>query len=424
MRRLWLVPVVLLPLHYAIAQQAPAAPSNDGLQLLARVAQHYADAKSYLIESTEEENRSNPYSRDWQKTILIAAEAPGGRYRFEGRGPAGSAIKVSDGKTVWREHVDEDRYTLEPVSADQGTAGGPVPMVEMAMMNARFVKDRLAGMAKDLKSAELLPEATLDIAGKPVICLVVHLRNADLKRPNPNLVAEKTIWIDKQREVVLKTEEHTTGRIFINSPVTQEQTIVTSYTNTVLNDPIPDSAFTFVPPKSSHLIAAFPDAMEGMGTQSMAGDTVPSLKFKAADGKTVAIESFRGKPVLIDFWATWCAPCVAAMPKLAALYNEGKDKGLVLISVDQDEDPAKAADLLAKKGYAWPNFHDGDGAIEKLMGSSPIPRLVLVDPQGRIVYDGAGADENRLRKHISQLGPEFRDLAPKAPQPAPCVAAK
>ena len=115
----------------------------------------------------------------------------------------------------------------------------------------------------------------------------------------------------------------------------------------------------------------------------MTGDQVPSLKLKSADGKVVALDSFRGKPVLLDFWATWCGPCVAALPQLAQIYQEAKDKGLVLLTVDQDEEANTAAKFLAKKGYTWPNFHDGDGEIEKLVGSSGIPRTMLVDAQGK-----------------------------------------
>ena len=425
MQRLSFVPaIILLVVTGALAAQPTLAPSPDGLQLLKRVAQHYADAKSYLIESTEENNMSSQYSRDWQKTDLVAAEAPGGRYHFEGHGQLGSALRISDGKTEWKEHMDEGRYTAEPVSTSDKPAPGMAAMAESAAANAQFLKQRLAAMARDLKSAELLPDATLEVAGKPVVCAVVRVRSADLQRPNPNFSTEKTIWIDKQREVVVKTEEHNSGTITVNMHVKQEQTVVDLYTNTVLDSAAPDSLFTFVAPASARLIAAFPDPMESMGGESMAGDIVPALKFKGTDGKLVPIETYRGKPMLIDFWATWCAPCVAAMPRLADIYKDGKDKGLLLVSVDQDQDAAKAADLLAKKGYTWPNFHDGDGEIEKLMGSSPIPRVVLVDAQGRIIYDGTGADENRLRRHIAALGPEFHDLAPKPPQPAPCVAAK
>jgi thiol-disulfide isomerase/thioredoxin len=424
MRRLFYVPAALLLLRAAVAvsQPIPAAPASGGLELLQRVAQHYADTKSYYIESSEEINLSSQYDRDWQKAVLIAAEAPGGQFYFDGRGHVGSAIKVSDGKSVWKYHVEEGRYTAGPATAAT-SATGPVPMAEMTLMNAQSTRERLADLAKDLKSADLLPETTLDVAGQPVICAVIRVRNADFKRANPNYSVENTIWIDKQREIVVKIEERAGGQLMFNVRTREDRDAVTSYTKTVLDGPVPASLFKFEPPAGAVLIADFPDPRESFGP-SMTGDTVPALKFKTADGKAVAIESFRGKPVLIDFWATWCAPCVASMPKLAEIYKEGKDKGLVMISVDQDQEASKAVDFLAKKGYEWPNFHDGNGEIEKLMGSGGIPRTVLVDAKGQIVYDGTGMDENHLRTHLAKLGPEFRDLSPKAPQPAPCVASK
>jgi thiol-disulfide isomerase/thioredoxin len=124
--------------------------------------------------------------------------------------------------------------------------------------------------------------------------------------------------------------------------------------------------------------------------------------------------------VLIDFWATWCNPCVAALPQLAKIYQEGKDKGLIMLSVDRDEEAKTATDFLSKKGYIWPNFHD-DGDIEKLMGSSGIPRMVLIDAQGKIVYDRTGSNETELRTEIAKLGSEYASLRPK-PKQAPCAA--
>jgi len=149
----------------------------------------------------------------------------------------------------------------------------------------------------------------------------------------------------------------------------------------------------------------------------------PDFALKDADGRTVHLAEYKGKVVLLDFWATWCGPCVAMLPQMAKIYQEGKDKGLVLLGVDQDEDAATAASFLAKKGYAWANFHDGDGEIEKLMGPAPLPRVVLVDAQGQIVYDGMGMNEKQLRTQLARLGPEFAEMAPK-PEPAPCPAAK
>jgi thiol-disulfide isomerase/thioredoxin len=120
---------------------------------------------------------------------------------------------------------------------------------------------------------------------------------------------------------------------------------------------------------------------------NLIGDRVPSLKFKAVDGTLTPVESFRGKTVLIGLWATWCSPCVAALPGLAKLAEEGKEKGLVLITVDRDEDPNKAAAYIKEKGLTLTNFPDGDGQIKFMLGSSPLPRELIVDRVGWVVVD-------------------------------------
>jgi thiol-disulfide isomerase/thioredoxin len=405
-----------------IAQTTPTAPSSDALDLLQRVAQHYADAKSYYIESTEEVSATGEYSRIWEKTVRTAAEAEGNRSYFEGRGNMGGAIIVTDGKTVWKYHIGEHRYTVKPVSALNSGKPEISAMSEVAIMNAQNLRRVLGNLAKPLKSAEFLPEATLTVNDLPVVCQVVRVRNTDQKRPT-SYVSEKTIWIDKQHEIILKIVEH--DHPIWTSPATYmhvDRETKTSYENTVLDGPVRESLFTFVPPADAHQILQFPDPVESMSGGGMTGDPIPALKFKGADGKVVTIDSYRGKPVLLDFWATWCGPCVAGFPQLAKVYEEAKDKGLVLISIDRDEDAATATNFFAKKGYTWPEFHDGSGEIEKLMGSTGIPRLVLVDAEGQITYDGDG-DDKKLRTHLAKLGPEFQDLAPK-PIAVPCAPAQ
>ena len=115
--------------------------------------------------------------------------------------------------------------------------------------------------------------------------------------------------------------------------------------------------------------------------------------------------------------------CQSRTPQLAKVYQEAKDNGLILLTVDQDEEADTAAEFLAKKGYNWPNFHDGDGEIERLVGSSVIPRTMVVDAQGMITYDSVGMNEDQLRTEIAKLGPEYAALLPK-PKQTPCVASE
>jgi thiol-disulfide isomerase/thioredoxin len=423
MRRSLLVSAVLAGICSAVAfaQAATSMPSSDGLELLQRVAQHYSDAKSYYIVSVEERATTTEYSRHWEKTLLNAAVVPGNRYYYEGRSTGRRSVKVGDGKTVWTYRVEEHRYTAKPVeTASPRAVIGPS---EMALWEAENLRKSLGTLAESLKSAERLPDAVLIVDGHEVPCDVVRIRNSDQKRVSPNYTFDKSIWIDKSQQTVMKTIEHAhTYLLGGQARIPIEEEITTTFPTAELNGPVHENLFNFIPPSDAKLVQDFPDPTKDSGGPNLAGAQAPSLKLKSADGKVIPLESFRGKSVLIDFWATWCGPCVAALPQLAQIYQEAKDKGLVLISVDQDEEPKTAADFWSKKGYTWPNFHD-DGAIETLMGSAGVPRTVLIDAQGKVVYDRAGYSEEDLRTEIAKLGPQYAPLSPK-PKETPCIASK
>lgn len=412
--------LTMIGAEVVFAQSAPSPGPSEGLELLKHVAQHYAEAKSYYIESVEENTSSTEYSHSWQRTVLTAAEAPGNRFHYEGHTSGSSAIKAADGKTVWTYRLDEHQYTAKPQPSVVSAQQKAVPMSEGTVWRAEHLIKQWSDLVKTLKSADRLGDATLKVNGHEVRCSVVHLQNSDKKRVQPNWAFDETIWIDKTSETVLRTIIHMDD--YLDRVPIQEE-IITTFATTELNGQVRENLFTFTPPPDARLVADFPDPAKAVGNVNLAGKPAPSLKLRSEDGKVVALDSFRGKPVLLDFWATWCGPCVAALPKLAQIYQEAKDKGLVLLTVDQDEEANTAAEFLAKKGYAWRNFHDGDGEIERLVGSTGIPRTMLVDGQGKIAYDAEGMDEDELRKEIAKLGPEYALLLPK-PKVVPCAASR
>ncbi len=394
---------------------------SEGLDLLTQVSKKYADAKSYYVESTKEKSSSGEFSRIWRKTLLIAAEAPGGSYHYEGKFDFGSAMRIADGQTVWTYQENDHRYTAKPEVPDDSNAPKIIRISENALFEAEHLRKQLSTMADSLKSAELLPDATLRLEGHDVVCNVVRVRSSDQKRPPARRSFEKTIWIEKKNQVVLKISDQEQTYMSVpgggDVPISEE--ITTLYTNTTLDAPPRDDLFHFVPLPSAKLVAEFPDPAQ-VGS-SLTGEQLPSLKLKSSDGKVVAVESFQGKPVLIDVWATWCAPCVSGMPKLAKLYDETKNKGLVFLSVDLDEEASTGTDFLNKRGYGWANFHD-EGEVEKLIGPAGVPRVLLMDDHGRVLYDGR-ADEDKLRMEIAKLGPQYASLR-TSPQQAPCATPK
>ena len=114
------------------------------------------------------------------------------------------------------------------------------------------------------------------------------------------------------------------------------------------------------------------------------------LQFTALDGRTVDTAKWRGKVVLVDYWATWCVPCIEAMPHLKELYAKYHDRGLEVVNISVDNANARDAlvKLVAKLELPWPQFFDGKAQQTEYAvryGVQPIPHVLLAGPDGMIV---------------------------------------
>ena len=131
----------------------------------------------------------------------------------------------------------------------------------------------------------------------------------------------------------------------------------------------------------------------------------PAWKLKDLQGKEVSSADFKGKVVVVDFWATWCPPCRAEIPGYIALQKKYADKGLVIIGISVDEDGAKAVAPFAKaKGINYPVLLFNDDVVAAFGGIEGIPTTFLIDQDGNIRDKKVGvADEADYEKRIVQL---------------------
>ncbi len=135
----------------------------------------------------------------------------------------------------------------------------------------------------------------------------------------------------------------------------------------------------------------------------MVGKPSPPLKFKALDGREVDLEQLRGKVVLLDFWATWCPPCLEELPHVRDAYERFKAQGLEVIGVSFDADRARLEDIVKRENIAWPQYFDGggrDAAPGKVFGIRHWPSMWLLDRNGVVRFISAGAG---LDRKVSQL---------------------
>ena len=144
------------------------------------------------------------------------------------------------------------------------------------------------------------------------------------------------------------------------------------------------------------------------------GTIAPDFSATTADGKAVHLSDFKGKPVVLDFWSTWCGPCQRSMPHLEKVYEQVKDKDVVVLGVCVWDDKA-AYDkwVAAKKGvYTFmtafdPAGRDNDTSIaNQLYNVSGIPTQYVIDKDGKVAASSVGYDEtdHRLESALGALG--------------------
>lgn len=132
----------------------------------------------------------------------------------------------------------------------------------------------------------------------------------------------------------------------------------------------------------------------------------PDVTFTTLDGQRVDLTSLRGKPILVNFWATTCVGCVAEMPHLAELYEEFNAEGFEIVGVAMYYDPPnQVLELTRQREVPYPISLDVDGQIGKAFGDvSLTPTSFLVDPNGKIVFHKIGElDMDALHNRVESL---------------------
>lgn len=125
------------------------------------------------------------------------------------------------------------------------------------------------------------------------------------------------------------------------------------------------------------------------------------IRFKDRSGKEVDLGSLKGKVIFLNFWATWCPPCLAEMPAVNKLHNQfANDSGVVFILVDADSDFLKAQQYMDRKGYKLPVYNAVSSIPEAIFKGS-LPTTVVFDKRGRVSYNEVGAANYASEKFIA-----------------------
>ncbi|MDX2253776.1 MAG: TlpA disulfide reductase family protein [Nitrospira sp.] len=112
------------------------------------------------------------------------------------------------------------------------------------------------------------------------------------------------------------------------------------------------------------------------------GTTAEDFRLVDLEGKSQSLSQYRGKVVLVNFWATWCKPCTTEMPAMQTTYDKLRDKGFVVLAINELEDEAKVREHIKQYSHTFPVLMDRDNKVANQFGVFGLPVSVFIDEKG------------------------------------------
>ena len=144
------------------------------------------------------------------------------------------------------------------------------------------------------------------------------------------------------------------------------------------------------------------------------GDRAPAFSLPRVPSGNLSLREFRGKVVVLNFWATWCPPCVAETPSLEAFASKMKGRGVVVLGVSVDQDPAALLQFVAQYHLTYPVARDPSRNVPSRYGTYKFPETYIIDRSGKVAEKIVNAydwEDPRMLQFV-------KSLAPREPHPA------
>jgi thiol-disulfide isomerase/thioredoxin len=406
-------------------QQAPAEakPSEESRRVLDRLRAHYTGLKTVSVKARTVTTMKQDEGEQREDQVLVVRAQRPNRASISGVGDdAGQYALVSDGEK-FRMFVGAplNKYSEEKAPAtfadllDAASMGQPLeaPMALMsphtlvlALLDAESLDKAIGGAGAvtyiGREEAGGVPLDRIRVGGERMdVDLLVR--------------AEGPAWIDKVVPDMSK--------VFKDLPEGMEEMraglpkFEITYTDWASPEEFPADAFAFTPPEGAEKVDSLMDAMRAgdeeairaaeAGHQDLLGRAAPALELDLLDGGRVSLAAHKGKDiVVIDFWATWCPPCVKGLPIVSETAAAFKDKGVVFYAVNEQEKPDTIKKFLEKNELNLKVPLDTKGEAGRSFGVTGIPQTVLIGRDGTVqaVHVGfAPSVEKELREELAKL---------------------
>jgi len=137
------------------------------------------------------------------------------------------------------------------------------------------------------------------------------------------------------------------------------------------------------------------------------GKAAPNFQLQNLDGQSISLNDLKGKPVLVNFWATWCRPCVSEMPYIQEIYEEWSGKGLMVLAINRGESSSKVEEFLQSNNLSLPVLLDTNKAVAQRYNIRGIPTTFFIDKEGIIqeIIIGAFPNKEAIETRLNKIMP-------------------
>ena len=359
---------------------------ND-LAARANHAQHYSWEGTLTIDI----RRGNgPFTQASQSKVQVAIGENGkSLLKMQTQGVEEYWL-ISDGKKTWSYVPGRKQYLEEESGSVATDSSGDEDDGSIAEMYARSAVQKIADVTRRAQSLSWT-HATMPLKfdGEKVKWPVIGVVD------KPDEGGMQTV-----AELVMEPDQPVLGlfrwaEIHTEKSETISIRAVIEFSTFSLDEPASEDLFTFDPPKKAKQVEEL--AIPGQSGSALLNHPAPDFEARTIAGEKVKLSELQGKVVMLDFWASWCPPCRAELPAVAKIYNEYRDKGLVVYGVN-DEGHATARKYLDKAGLTLPTLDDSSEKAHRMYRVSAIPTVFVIGADGKVVkwFRGGRSEESLL----------------------------